>query len=305
MRFLFLSLLLVNVNLAIAEEVTPQFSNDLKRLSNDLKDLQRYVYAGNEENKVLSSKKVLPTSDKISDIEQSLKNLNLRLESLEIKIDDLYSLYINSNEVTLSNVNSLDDIKVEVETSNIVTETNTNILGEISINNLELKEENSLIPDESIKIRTLELEGTIEQPEIVLEELNIINELKLAKNYMTSLDNNSAIISLMKIIESSSDDVATIAEAYYLIGRTHFIKKEYIEAVKYFGVRHRDFQSITQFKVENYYWLAKSLIQIGDKENACLVMEDIIFSSDYGNNLGLVEDSKSLQEEQGCGLIVD
>ena len=34
-------------------------------------------------------------------------------------------------------------------------------------------------------------------------------------------------------------------------------------------------------------------------------MEDIIFSNDYSSELGIVEDSKSLQEEQSCGLIID
>ena len=122
---------------------------------------------------------------------------------------------------------------------------------------------------------------------------------------MGSLDNSRAIQSLSKIIESKSDNRNVISESYYWLGRTYFINSNFIEAIKYFGIRHRDFEDIQNFKADNYYWLAKSLVKIGDKENACLVMEDIIFSNDYSSELGIVEDSKSLQEEQSCGLIID
>jgi TolA-binding protein len=135
--------------------------------------------------------------------------------------------------------------------------------------------------------------------------LDIEKELAAAKNFMASLDNPKAIASLLKIIQSNSDNKEIIAESYYWIGRTYFINSEFIEAIKYFGIRHRDFQNISSFKADNYYWLAKSLVKIGDKENACLVMEDIIFSDDYIDSLGIIEDSKSLQEEQSCGLIID
>ena len=135
--------------------------------------------------------------------------------------------------------------------------------------------------------------------------LDIEQELIAAKNHMASLDNPRAIESLLKIIQSDSNNIEIIAESYYWLGRTFFINSEFIEAIKYFGIRHRDFENTSLFKADNYYWLAKSLVKIGDKENACLVMEDIIFSNDYADNLGIIEDSKSLQVEQGCGLIID
>ena len=34
-------------------------------------------------------------------------------------------------------------------------------------------------------------------------------------------------------------------------------------------------------------------------------MEDIIFSDEYLNNPDVIEDSKSLQAEQECGLIIN
>ena len=249
------------------------------------------------------------SSDKISDLEEVLKNINFRLEELEIKISDLYSLYLDKNEVTLSNISDSDGIITQQDSSSIITETNdNNQLGQISLNNLEEETKSTSENKNTLSVDDLTIEEKqneiIElEPEII--PLDIEKELGAAKNFMASLDNPSAIESLLKIIQSNSDNKEIIAESYYWLGRTYFINSEFIEAIKYFGIRHRDFQNISSFKADNYYWLAKSLVKIGDKENACLVMEDIIFSEDYIDSLGIIEDSKNLQEEQSCGLIID
>ena len=225
---------------------------------------------------------------------------------MEIKISDLYSLYLNQNTVTLSTIKSSDGIIIQQDSSSIISETNeTKQLGQISLNDLE--GENKL-PVDNAEIIEIENELLDEIQDEVVQEVNPLNveqELIAAKNFMGSLDNSRAIQSLSKIIESKSDNRNVISESYYWLGRTYFINSNFIEAIKYFGIRHRDFEDIQNFKADNYYWLAKSLVKIGDKENACLVMEDIIFSNDYSSELGIVEDSKSLQEEQSCGLIID
>ena len=143
----------------------------------------------------------------------------------------------------------------------------------------------------------------------VPEETTILfnenEEMAYAKSYMMSGNNDMAILSFLKIIESSTENKDILSETYYLLGRTYFLQNQYIEAVKYFGIRHRDFSFIQKYKTDNYFWLSKSLIEIGDKENACLVMEEIIFSNEYTDQPGITEDSKSLQDKQGCGLIID
>ena len=309
MKFFYIIILLIfHINLVHSEETNSKLSNDLERLSNDLQDLQSFVYnnlnPNNQENKISTTE--VASSDKVSDLENALKKINFRLEELEIKISDLYSLYLNQNTVTLSTIKSSDGIIVQQDSSSIVSETNeTKQLGQISLNDLE--GENKL-PVDNAEIIEIENELLDEIQDEVVQEVNPLNveqELIAAKNFMGSLDNSRAIQSLSKIIESKSDNRNVISESYYWLGRTYFINSNFIEAIKYFGIRHRDFEDIQNFKADNYYWLAKSLVKIGDKENACLVMEDIIFSNDYSSELGIVEDSKSLQEEQSCGLIID
>jgi TolA-binding protein len=313
MKFFYSIILsILSINLLISDELNSKITNDLDRLTNDLQDLQSFVYNNlnpdNQNNNTSNTKKVV-SSDKISDLEEALKNINFRLEELEIKISDLYSLYLDKNEVTLSNISNSDGIITQQDSSSIITETNdTNQLGQISLNNLEEETKSTSENENTLSVDDLTVEENqneiIElEPEII--PLDIEKELGAAKNFMASLDNPRAIDSLLKIIQSNSDNKEIIAESYYWLGRTYFINSEFIEAIKYFGIRHRDFQNISSFKADNYYWLAKSLVKIGDKENACLVMEDIIFSNDYTDSLGIIEDSKSLQEEQSCGLIID
>ena len=309
MKFLHIIILLIfHINSVQSEETNSKLSNDLERLSNDLQDLQSFVYnnlnPNSQENEISTTE--VASSDKVSDLENALKKINFRLEELEIKISDLYSLYLNQNTVTLSTIKSSDGIIIQQDSSSIISETNeTKQLGQISLNDLE--GENKL-PVDNAEIIEIENELLDEIQDEVVQEVNPLNveqELIAAKNFMGSLDNSRAIQSLSKIIESKSDNRNVISESYYWLGRTYFINSNFIEAIKYFGIRHRDFEDIQNFKADNYYWLAKSLVKIGDKENACLVMEDIIFSNDYSSELGIVEDSKSLQEEQSCGLIID
>ena len=309
MKFLYIIILLIfHINSVQSEETNSKLSNDIDRLSNDLQDLQSFVYnnlnPNSQENEISTTE--VASSDKVSDLENALKKINFRLEELEIKISDLYSLYLNQNTVTLSTIKSSDGIIIQQDSSSIISETNeTKQLGQISLNDLE--GENKL-PVDNAEIIEIENELLDEIQDEVVQEVNPLNveqELIAAKNFMGSLDNSRAIQSLSKIIESKSDNRNVISESYYWLGRTYFINSNFIEAIKYFGIRHRDFEDIQNFKADNYYWLAKSLIKIGDKENACLVMEDIIFSNDYSSELGIVEDSKSLQEEQSCGLIID
>ena len=309
MKFLYIIILLIfHINSVQSEETNSKLSNDIDRLSNDLQDLQSFVYnnlnPNSQENEISTTE--VASSDKVSDLENALKKINFRLEELEIKISDLYSLYLNQNTVTLSTIKSSDGIIIQQYSSSIISETNeTKQLGQISLNDLE--GENKL-PVDNAEIIEIENELLDEIQDEVVQEVNPLNveqELIVAKNFMGSLDNSRAIQSLSKIIESKSDNRNVISESYYWLGRTYFINSNFIEAIKYFGIRHRDFEDIQNFKADNYYWLAKSLVKIGDKENACLVMEDIIFSNDYSSELGIVEDSKSLQEEQSCGLIID
>ena len=180
-------------------------------------------------------------------------------------------------------------------------------LGELSISSLEEKVIVLPEPTEGNLSMLNELEQLMIEREKELNKpiINVLQQLQFAKQSLASLENQKAIDSLLLIIGSETKDTETLAEAYYLLGRTYFIEDQIIESVKYFGLRHRDLSDMPKFRSESYYWLGKSLFSIGDQENGCLIMEDLIFSNLYLDKDSIIEEAKILQLDKGCGLIID
>ena len=318
-----------------------QVSVELDRIKNDIIDLQKFVYKNeslfknsnetNEKNN-LDELKLL-----INDISNNISSLEKQISDIKDDVSNLYSLYTSSGSEEEKIINTSDQLKIEESSSNIVENSNDDqLLGQISLSDLEgddnsTQDSNNFKDDDEEAISSLglekgeldeieiksisdvnidmlnDLDQLIEEREIELNKpkINIEQELKNAKASFVSFDNKSAIESLLLIVNSETDQREYLAETYYLLGRAYFMENKIIEAVKYFGIRHRDFSSFSKFKSENYFWLGKSLFGIADQENGCLIMEDLIFSNTYIGSKEVIESAKSLQAEKDCGLIVD
>ena len=322
-------------NLAQSENHN-QVSVELERIKNDIIDLQKFVYknetslANNSDPSGIDDLKLL-----INDISKSIISLEKQISDIKDDVSNLYSLYTSSDTDEKKIISTSDQLNIEESSSNIVENSQDDqFLGQISLSDLERDESKILDtsneePDEinsstslekeeldEIEIKSIsevnismlnDLDQLIEEneQEINRPTIDVEDELKNAKNSIASFDNQSAIESLLLVVNSDTDQKELLAETYYLLGRTYFMENEIIEAVKYFGIRHRDFSTFTKFKSENYLWLGKSLFSIGDQENGCLILEDIIFSNTYLENGEVIESAKSLQTEKNCGLIID
>jgi len=316
-----------------------QVSVELDRIKNDIIDLQKFVYKNesslnnsndSNDNIELDELKIL-----INDISKSINSLEKQILDIKDDVSNLYSLYTSSNVDEKKIISTSDQLNIEESSSNIVENSEDDqLLGQISLSelekdkvktpdnsSLEVEEKTSSLSIEKEELDVIEiksisevnvsmlndLDQLIKDREIELNKpiINVEEELKNAKKSFASLNNMSAIESLLLIVNSDTDQKEYLAETYYLLGRTYFMENEIIEAVKYFGIRHRDFSSFPKFKSENYFWLGKSLFSIGDQENGCLIMEDIIFSDTYTEKNEVIESAKSLQTEKDCGLIID
>ena len=316
-----------------------QISVEIDRIKNDIIDLQKFVYKnessiGNNSNSIekndLDELKIL-----INEISQIVISLEKQILDIKDDVSNLYSLYTSSETDEKQIISTSEQLNIEESSSKIVENSEDDqLLGQISLSDLEgdkvivndipnedINETNSSLSLEKevldeIEIKSItevnisilnDLDKLIEEREIQLNRpiIDVEAELKNAKTSFASFDNKSAIESLLLIINSNTDQDEYLAETYYLLGRTYFMENEIIEAVKYFGIRHRDFSTFSKFKSENYFWLGKSLFGIGDQENGCLVMEDLIFSNSYNDSKEVVESAKSLQAEKDCGLIID
>ena len=316
-----------------------QVSVELERIKNDIIDLQKFVY-NNESSLVKNSNSIEKNNLEelkilINDISKSIDSLEKQISDIKDDVSNLYFLYTSSDSNEKKVIGTSDQLNIEESYSNIVEDSeDEQLLGQISLSDLEgdkvkiletpnevFDETNSLVGLEKeeldkIEIKSIsevnitllnDLDKLIEEREIELNKpiIDVEVELKNAKTSFASFDNKSAIESLLLIVNSSTDQDEYLAETYYLLGRSYFMENEIFEAVKYFGIRHRDFSSFSKFKSENYFWLGKSLFSIGDQENGCLVMEDLIFSNTYLESKEVIESAKSLQSEKDCGLIID
>tara|TARA_B100000212_G_scaffold329457_1_gene294713 strand:+ start:306 stop:1325 length:1020 start_codon:yes stop_codon:yes gene_type:complete len=310
---------------------------DLERVKKDIIDLQKFVYQNNSPNIVDQNNQGLEKiNNQIQLLLKKFESFEKQIEDMKDDIANLYQLYTSPQIDQNKSISSSNKLTIDESSSNIVKEKSNDIksleefeinnsdiqnenlseakedlpeqtLGKLSISSLEEQEIINLEPNEEGLDTLFELEVLLEEREIELNKpiINAEVQLQLAKQSLASLENQKAIESLLLIIDSDSDNKDMLSEAYYLLGRTNFIENNLIESVKYFGIRHRDFPEIIRFKDENYFWLGRSLFGIGDQENGCLIMEDIIFSDEYLDNLVIIEDSKALQAEQECGLIIN
>ena len=291
----------------------------------------------------ISSSEIENLNKLLLSLEEKLISFEIQLSDMKEDIKSLYQLYTSSQSNDDIKLETTKDLNIEESSSKIVSEKNNNdqILGQMSISSIEADlsdfesndDTNLLVEGDDnekvigeLSITSLEeqkiiiieptdeqldtlndLDQLLEQREIELNKpiIDVAKQMQIAKQSLASLENQKAIESLILIVESDTDNLDILAETYYLLGRTYFIEGQIIESVKYFGIRHRDLTEITKFKSDNYFWLGKSLFSIGDQENGCLIMEDLIFSNSYLDKPEIIESAKELQLNKDCGLIID
>ena len=291
----------------------------------------------------ISSSEIENLNKLLLSLEEKLISFEIQLSDMKEDIKSLYQLYTSSQSNNDIKLETTKDLNIEESSSKIVSEKNNNdqILGQMSISSIEADmsdlesdtDTNLLIEEDDneqvigeLSITSLEeqkiiileptdeqldtlndLDQLLEQREIELNKpiIDVAKQMQIAKQSLASLENQKAIESLILIVESDTDNLDILAETYYLLGRTYFLEGQIIESVKYFGIRHRDLTDITKFKSDNYFWLGKSLFSIGDQENGCLIMEDLIFSNSYLDKPEIIESAKELQLNKDCGLIID
>ena len=310
---------------------------DLERVKKDIIDLQKFVYQNNSPNTVdLENQELEKINDQIQLLLKKFDSFDDQIKDMKEDIANLYQLYTSPQFDQNKSISSSNELTIDESSSNLVTEKSNDTessdeftiaeskfeneismeveedlpeqtLGKLSITSLEDQEIINLEPSEEGLNTLKELDSLINEKEIENNKpkINVNEQWQLAKKSIASFDNQEAINSLVLIINSDTDDLELLSEAYYFLGKINFDKNNMIDAAKYFATHHQGFADVSKRYASNYFWLGKSLFGIGDQENGCLIMEEIIFSDEYLNNPEVIEDSKSLQTEQECGLIIN
>ena len=278
--FYFLITIVIFVSPLSAEEETLAI---LEKLKNDVKTLEKAVYSQSSENTVNTSS-LLSNNDedvltrhllKLSEIEQQFQQLTNKFEEINFKIDKLSS--------RLSKVqadNQLRFQELEVGNGNIVT------------SNLEKKLPGSSQPQDLGAITYKDTENqdlaqktqSIETTSSVVTENFVTEEKILPKtdpkkqyNFATNLlkqgDYTTAERALREfVIDNPEHNLAGNAQYWY--AETFRIRQLYTDAASAYLEGYQKFPKSEKAAI-NLLKLGVSLVQIGEKDQGCLMIKGV------------------------------
>ena len=248
-KFLVIFFLFFSSNYAHSEKHN-QVTVELDRIKNDIIDLQKFVYKNENQSSLNNSsdKNINIDLDElkisIDDISKSLISLEKQIMDIKDDVSNLYSLYTTTDSVEKKIINTSDQLNIEESSSKIIENSQEEqLLGQISLSDLEgeainISDTSDDQSNEKISLTDLEKEGLdeidiksisetnismlndldklMEEREIELNRpiIDVEKQLKSAKTSFASLDNKSAIESLLLIVNSNTDQKEYLAETY-------------------------------------------------------------------------------------------
>ena len=265
--------------LSAQEEETNEIIEKLKK---DIKTLEKAVYSQSDESN-FSTSKTLTSNDedvltrhllKLSEIEQQFQELTNKFEEINFKIDRLST---RLSKVQADNQLRFQELEIGAETNKVTSKKKKETLpgssepqdlGAISYKDTETKE---LVQ----KTQSVETTGTIVTETFVSEEKILPKgSPKEQYNFATSLlkqgDYSTAERALREfVIENPEDKMAGNAQYWY--AETFRIRQLYTDAASAYLEGYQKYPKSEKAAI-NLLKLGVSLVQIGEKDQGCLMI---------------------------------
>ena len=265
--------------LSAQEEETNEIIEKLKK---DIKTLEKAVYSQSNESN-FSTSKTLTSNDedvltrhllKLSEIEQQFQELTNKFEEINFKIDRLST---RLSKVQADNQLRFQELEIGAETNKVTSKKKKKTLpgssepqdlGAISYKDTETKE---LVQ----KTQSVETTGTIVTETFVSEEKILPKgSPKEQYNFATSLlkqgDYSTAERALREfVIENPEDKMAGNAQYWY--AETFRIRQLYTDAASAYLEGYQKYPRSEKAAI-NLLKLGVSLVQIGEKDQGCLMI---------------------------------
>ena len=254
----------------------------IEKLKKDIKTLEKAVYSQSNESN-FSTSKTLTSNDedvltrhllKLSEIEQQFQELTNKFEEINFKIDRLST---RLSKVQADNQLRFQELEIGAETNKVTTKKKKETLpgssepqdlGAISYKDTETKE---LVQ----KTQSVETTGTIVTETFVSEEKILPKgSPKEQYNFATSLlkqgDYSTAERALREfVIENPEDKMAGNAQYWY--AETFRIRQLYTDAASAYLEGYQKYPRSEKAAI-NLLKLGVSLVQIGEKDQGCLMI---------------------------------
>ena len=254
----------------------------IEKLKKDIKTLEKAVYSQSNESN-FSTSKTLTSNDedvltrhllKLSEIEQQFQELTNKFEEINFKIDRLST---RLSKVQADNQLRFQELEIGAETNKVTSKKKKETLpgssepqdlGAISYKDTETKE---LVQ----KTQSVETTGTIVTETFVSEEKILPKgSPKEQYNFATSLlkqgDYSTAERALREfVIENPEDKMAGNAQYWY--AETFRIRQLYTDAASAYLEGYQKYPKSEKAAI-NLLKLGVSLVQIGEKDQGCLMI---------------------------------
>ena len=278
-KFLTFTLIFLTITYSSAQEETNEIIEKLKK---DIKTLEKAVYSQSNESN-FSTSKTLTSNDedvltrhllKLSEIEQQFQELTNKFEEINFKIDRLST---RLSKVQADNQLRFQELEIGAETNKVTSKKKKETLpgssepqdlGAISYKDTETKE---LVQ----KTQSVETTGTIVTETFVSEEKILPKgSPKEQYNFATSLlkqgDYSTAERALREfVIENPEDKMAGNAQYWY--AETFRIRQLYTDAASAYLEGYQKYPKSEKAAI-NLLKLGVSLVQIGEKDQGCLMI---------------------------------
>ena len=256
----------------------------LEKLKQDVKTLEKAVYSQSSEN-VTNTSTVLSNNDedvltrhllKLSEIEQQFQQLTNKFEEINFKIDKLSS---RLSKVQADNQLRFQELEVGNSNNAVTSKTEKNLpgssqpqdLGAITYKDTETK-------DLVQKTQSIETTGSVITENFVTEEKILPNtNPKDQYNFATSLlkqgDYTTAERALREfVIDNPEHNLAGNAQYWY--AETFRIRQLYTDAASAYLEGYQKYPKSEKAAI-NLLKLGVSLVQIGEKDQGCLMIKGV------------------------------
>ena len=292
---LFLTLLLINFPVKGFSD-NHNLKEIIKLIQKDLKTLERAVYSENfssEEETNKSNSKIDQNSEevltrhllKLSEIEKQFQELTNKFEEINFKIDKLSSRLSKVQADNQLRFQQLENGSVinktdQSQQSSLSNENQEKILpgssqpqdlGTISYKDMETNEKNQIT--QSVGSTGTVVTETFQLEEKILPNVSIEEQFEFATNLLKVGDYNTAGRAFREFVNSHPDHELA-GNAQYWYAETFRIRQLYTDAASAYLEGYQKYPKSTKGPI-NLLKLGVSLVQIGEKDQGCLMITGV------------------------------
>jgi len=291
--YLFLTLILINFPAKTFSE-NHNLKEIIELIQKDLKTLERAVYSedfstdkvSNENNMDQNSEEVLTRHLlKLSEIEKQFQELTNRFEEINFKLDKLSSRLSKIQADNQLRFQQLENVSLSIDGENqklssTSTEQNEKILpgssepqdlGTISYKDSETNLEKQVT--QSVETTGTILTETYQAEEKILPDASPNEQYEFATNLLKVGDYNTAERAFREFVISNPDhELAGSAQYWY--AETFRIRQLYTDAASAYLEGYKNYPKSEKAPI-NLLKLGVSLVQIGEKDQGCLMITGV------------------------------